>query len=64
MLTCWPRFSICRNDLRNQAETKDISTLRRAPSIELGGGSGCDSQMTSGDSDGVSPREVCTFAAD
>ena len=27
MLTCWPRFSISRNDLGNHAEIEDISFL-------------------------------------
>ena len=45
MLTYWPRFSISRNDLGNQAEIKDISTLRPAPSTEFEGGSGCNSQI-------------------
>ena len=45
MLTCWPRFSICRNDLGNQAEIKDISTLRPAPSTEFRGGYCCGSQI-------------------
>ena len=44
-LTCWPRFPISRNDLQNQDEVKDISTLRPAPSTEFRGGSCCDSQI-------------------
>ena len=34
-----------RNDLGNQAEVKDTSTLRPAPSTEFRGGSHCDSQV-------------------
>ena len=45
MLTYWPRFSISRNDLGNQAEIKDISTLRMAPSTEFRGGSCGGSQI-------------------
>ena len=45
MLTCWPSFSISRNDSEIQAKIKDISTLRPAPSTEIRGGSHCDSQI-------------------
>ena len=44
-MTFWPRFSTSRNDLGNQAEIKDISTLRLAPSTEFRGGSCCGSQI-------------------
>ena len=45
MLTCWPRFSIYRNDPGNRVEVKDIFILRPAPSTEFRGGSRCDSQI-------------------
>ena len=36
-MTFWPRFKFSKNDPGNRAKTKDVLTLRPAPSTELGG---------------------------